>query len=265
MEQTFTQKVEQVVQKKVDEMLSSSSDNSRLSYQTISGSSSSNSRNSHGSPTKGENDDDDEDNDDDDDSSAPIKDIQSHQPMQPSYNYIHQSNHNNPYLRFQYNAAHQLQLPSYSASATNSQRNSQNWGFYEHPITHKRVRDSQTRIFGVGGYEPPTRDLPRISLVATGTTPLNYKNVGGRGHNQQEQQQSSRLIENSSDHVKGGSSLLSSTPSLLDSSSTRLEEMTEAPVRERDGGRKTPKICDDHKKKFESYDVALKSLRENVR
>ncbi len=245
MEQTFTQKVEQVVQKKVDEMMASS-DSSRLRY-TISGSSSSN---SHGSP-KGSSADDSDDNDDS--SSAPIiQDIQSHQPMPPSYNYIHQRNHNNPYIRYQYNAAHQLQLPS---------SNSQNWGFYEHPITHKRVRDSQAHLFG--GYEPPTRDLPRISLVATETTPLDYNTDN---QNQPEQHQSSRLTQNSSD-VKGGSSSLSSSATSLTANSTSrvlVEETMEGPVRERDGGRKSSKICDDHKKKFESYDLALKSLRENV-
>lgn len=260
MEQIFTQKVEQVVQKKVDEIIASS-DNSRLSYHTISGSSSSNSKNSHGSP-KGLN--------DDEDSSAPVMDIQSHQPIQPSYNYIHQS-HNNPYTRYQYNAAHQLQLPSYNTPNTlNSQRNSQNWGFYEHPITHKRVRDSQTHLFGgVGGYEPPTRDLPRISLVATGATPqMNYNKVVGDNQKGQEHHQSSRLTQNSSD-VKGGSRLLSVTTSLTDNSSTNrvlIGETTEGPPgRERDGGRKSSKICDDHKKKFESYDLALKTLHENVR
>lgn len=133
MEHTFTQKVEEIVQSKVDEI------NTRLR------------RSYHDSvtlaPARPIANSRDDGNRNVISGNGRISNIQSHQPA--------------PYsIRYQ---PHQTYYPQYLQPPYHQTTNS--WGFYQHPITHKRVRDPS-----VYGFEPPTRDLPRLSLVATASS-----------------------------------------------------------------------------------------------
>jgi len=175
MEQTFTQKVEETIQKKLDEI----TERLRHQYQTFSSGGGGSTTSSHGGSNS---------------------QIQNHQP------FVSHSNN-----RYQY------QHPNYQ----------NNWGFYEHPITQKRVRDSNF------GYEPPTRDLPLISLVA------NAPETASR-----------------SSDVKGGGSISSLTTSATGPSADL--DVT------RERGHLTSKYLNESQKRFESLDATLQFLKENV-
>ncbi|CAL8142462.1 unnamed protein product [Orchesella dallaii] len=179
MEQTFTQKVEEVVQKKLDEI----SDRLRYQYQTFS--SGAGASTSHGGSNS---------------------QLQNQQP-QPFT-----SRTNN-----RYQPKNQYHPPNYQ----------NNWGFYEHPITQKRVRDTNF------GYEPPTRELPLMSLVANAPDSSTSR----------------------SSDMTGGGSIVS-----LTSSATGPTADSEG-VRER--GQLTSFI-EVSQRRFESLDTTLQSLKENL-
>lgn len=228
MEQTFTQKVEQVVQRKVDEIMAVVDNRLRYQHnnnqhQTISGSSSS-PLDSHGGGARLDN-----------DLTSQVMNIQSHQPSLPSsYNNVLPAYH-----RYQPYNHHRYRQPAFNNYPQNINSNN-NWGFYEHPITQKRVRDSPPHLFG---FEPPTRDLPLISLVATTRTESAAVTAP------QQQRQISNAIADDDDD---GFNIPASS-----AKGERNANQYETVV---------PKTYNaEAQKRFQRYDLALESLRENVR